>query len=144
MSTKLQQMAEAADSPHAAQRASFLSLKYMKEKNKAAWVALFAEEGLLQDPVGPSPLDPSGQGFRGKEGIGRFWDLLNSGVTSASFTVEVIESFPCGDECANDWFGVHTQPDGTVFKAPVISVYRVNAAGKLLSVKGYWDTSALK
>ena len=140
MKTKLQQMAEAAESSHPAQRASFLSIKNVKARDKAGWLSLFAEDGIVQDPVGPSPLDPSGQGHRGKEAMGRFWDMIISG---GSFEFEMLESFPCGDECANYWLGVNNRPDGTVYKVPMMTVYKVNPEGKLLFLKAYWDRSLL-
>ena len=44
------------------------------EKDKQAWVDNFADDALIEDPIGRSPLDPEGKGHRGKEAISRFWD----------------------------------------------------------------------
>jgi len=41
---------------------------------KDEWLALFTPDAVVEDPVGPSRLDPAGQGHRGHDGIGRFWD----------------------------------------------------------------------
>lgn len=41
---------------HPARLAGLLSQKYVSEKNRDAWLDLWAEEGVLADPVGPSPI----------------------------------------------------------------------------------------
>ena len=123
------------ESNHPAQRAALRSPQLVKEKNKAAWLELFAEDAVIQDPVGPSPLDPSGQGHRGKEAISRFWDMVNGG----NFDYTIHRSFACGDECANWWTGINVLPDGTRFEVSMVTTYKVNAEGKLVSLKAYWD-----
>src|SRR5690349_6980460 len=52
-----------------------LSREYVGSRNKAAWVNLFAEDGIVQDPVGPSMFDEEGIGFTGHDRISDFWDL---------------------------------------------------------------------
>jgi ketosteroid isomerase-like protein len=121
---------------HPAQRASFISPQMVKEKNKEAWLALFAEDAVIQDPVGPSALDPSGEGHRGKAAISKFWDMVNGG--NFSFTMR--ESYPCGDECANVWVGTN-ELGGMRFDVPMVTIYKVNAAGKIVSLRAFWDSS---
>jgi steroid Delta-isomerase len=121
---------------HPAQRASFTSPQMVKEKNKEAWLALFADDAVIQDPVGPSALDPSGLGHRGKEAISRFWDM----VTSGNFDFTMRESYPCGDECANVWVGIN-EMGGMRFEVPMVTIYKVDAAGKILSLRAFWDSS---
>jgi ketosteroid isomerase-like protein len=123
---------------NAAQQASFNSIKYVKAKNKAAWLDLYADDAVIQDPVGVSPIDPTGQGHRGKEAIGRFWDTV-AGAGDLSF--EVRESYPAGDECANVATLTNRMPGGIEIKVDLVAVYRVNTAGKLVSLKAYWDFS---
>ena len=43
-----------------AQEASRKSSKYVVEGARQAWLDLFADDALVQDPVGVSPLDPTG------------------------------------------------------------------------------------
>src|SRR4026208_1644640 len=61
---------------HPARMAGLNSVRNVKAKAKAPWLALCAEDAVIEDPVGVSPLDPSGQGHRGKEAIARFWDTV--------------------------------------------------------------------
>ena len=41
----------------------------------AEWLTVYAEDAVLEDPVGPSMFDPDGKGHRGHEGITAFWNL---------------------------------------------------------------------
>ena len=67
-------------------------------KDKDAWVANFADDGVVEDPIGPSIFDPEGKGHRGKAAIAAFWDKL-IGPNRVFFDLR--ESFACGSECAN-------------------------------------------
>ena len=123
-----------------AREASRKSGKYVVEGNKAAWLDLFADDAIVQDPVGVSPLDPSGLGHRGKEAIGAFWDMaMPNGI--ASFDIR--ESHPAGDSCANVVTLSNRLPDGTLIKTDCVVVYTANDQGKLSSLRAYWDFSTL-
>ena len=47
-----------------AQELGFLSREYAVGKDKAKWLSLFAENAVVQDPIGVSPLDPLERGIR--------------------------------------------------------------------------------
>jgi len=51
------------------QEIAFLSAKAAEEGNKENWLALFDDNAIIEDPVGESPLDPSGEGHKGKKAI---------------------------------------------------------------------------
>jgi ketosteroid isomerase-like protein len=127
------------ESKHAAQRASFASPQRVKEKDKAGWLELFADDAVVQDPVGPSHFDPSGQGHRGKDAIGRFWDIA---IGTVDFDFDIQQSYPCGDECANVWVGKITAADGSKGEVPMVTIYRVNDAGKITSLRAFWNSQA--
>lgn len=123
-------------SEHPAQQASLSSMRLVKAKDKAAWLELFAEDAVVQDPAGVSPLDPSGRGHRGREAIGRFWDAV---IAPGDVEMRVRESYPCGDECANVATIVNRMPGGVEIAADAVVVYRVDGRGKLVSLKAYWE-----
>src|ERR1035437_10639129 len=64
----------APDGDHPARRAAQRSMAAVAAGRKADWIGLFTRDALVEDPVGPSMLDPEGKGHRGHGGIGRFWD----------------------------------------------------------------------
>ena len=61
---------------HPARLASQRSMDAVHRKDKQAWVDNFADDAIVEDPIGPSILDPSGAGQRGKAAIAAFWDKL--------------------------------------------------------------------
>ena len=123
-----------------AQEASRKSGKYVVEGARQAWLDLFADDALVQDPVGVSPLDPSGLGHQGKKAIAAFWDMaMPNGI--ASF--EIRESHPAGDSCANVITLSNRLPDGTVVSTDCVAVYTANDACKIVSLRAYWDFSKL-
>lgn len=124
------------NSAHPAQRASSLSARYASEGKKAAWLELYAEDAILEDPVGISPLDPSGFGHRGREAMSRFWDLV---MGPGKMRYAIRESYPCGDECANVWTLTNTLPGNVDVTVDLVSIYKVNAVGKLTAMRAYWS-----
>ncbi len=124
------------DSSFPAQQASFLSMRNVSAQNRAAWLELFADDAVLQDPVGISPLDPAGLGHRGREAIGRFWDKV---IARQNGAYAIRESHPCADECANVVNVTRSLPNGRRHEMSFVVVYRVDAAGKIVSLKAYWQ-----
>lgn len=129
------------DSTHPAQRAAALSARYASERAKAQWLDLYADDAVIEDPVGQSPLDPSGRGHRGREALSRFWDLV---IAPGNMTYVIRESYPCADECANVWSLTNILPGGAQVTVDLVSIYKVNAAGKLLSMRAYWSFAGVE
>jgi len=124
------------DSSHPAQRAAALSARYASQRLKAAWLDLYAEDAILEDPVGISPLDPTGLGHRGHAALGRFWDRV---IAPGNMTYVIRESYPCGDECAHVWSLTNTLPGNVAVTVDLVSIYKVNPQGKLTSMRAYWN-----
>jgi len=124
-----------------AQKLAQQSLQRVAAGDKQGWLDLFADDALLQDPVGKSFLDPAGQGHRGKAAIEKFWDMIRS-VGSTTGTIH--ESFAAGDSCANVLTLVTTLPDGSQSSVRNVTIYNADSNGKLSSLQAYWNTDQLK
>jgi steroid delta-isomerase len=124
------------NSTHQAQRCAALSARYASERRKADWLALYAEDALIQDPVGISPLDPTGHGHKGRAALERFWDMI---IGPGNMQYRIRESYPCADECANVWSLTNKLPDGSEITVDLVSIYKVNAQGKLTMMRAYWS-----
>jgi steroid delta-isomerase len=124
------------NSAHPAQRASALSARYASEGKKTPWLELYADDAILEDPVGISPLDPSGLGHRGREAMSLFWDLV---MGPGKMRYAIRESYPCRDECANVWTLTNTLPGNVDITVNLVSIYRVSALGKLTAMRAYWS-----
>src|ERR1700759_2855192 len=67
-------------------------------RDKEAWLAVFADDAIVEDPVGPSHFDPEGKGHRGKDAIARFYDMA---IAPSDLTLNVEKTYKCGNEEAN-------------------------------------------
>ena len=121
---------------HPARAVSKKSIAAVKAKRKEDWLDLFAEDGVIQDPVGKSPIDPSGEGHRGTAAIGKFWDYQ---IAPNTIHFEVRESYAAGSECANVGTISIGMPNGMKARCDGVFVYRVNDAGKLVSLRAFWE-----
>lgn len=121
---------------HPARVAGAASRKAVSAKDKAAWLDLFAEDGCVEDPVGPSAFDPEGTGHRGRDAIAAFWDqtIANTDHIEFRFT----DSFACGDECANVGT-IRTTIGGQIIDAEGVFMYRVDSAGRIASLRAFWE-----
>lgn len=113
------------------------SLSAVKAGKRAEWLALFADDAVVEDPVGKSPLDPAGKGHRGKEAIGAFYD--NVIAHNKSFDFRIDRSYLCGDEVANLATFKITFPNNETREMELIINYRVNGAGKIQNLRAFWE-----
>ena len=120
--------------------ASRKSGEYVAAGNREAWLSLFADDAVVQDPVGVSPLDPTGLGHKGKEAIAAFWDMI---IAPGSIDFTILSSHPAGDECANVVHMENTMPGDMKIIVDMVVVYTANAEGKITSLKAYWDYDAV-
>ena len=125
---------------HLAKAASERSGEFVTAGDKEGWLSLFAEDAVVEDPVGESPLDPSGQGHRGKAAIEAFWDTV---IAPGSIDFQILSSHPAGDECANVVHMVNTMPGDMRVVVGMVVVYRADAEGKLVSLRAFWDYEAV-
>ncbi len=126
--------------PTPAQLASMRSAEFAMAKDKASWLALFAEDAFLADPVGPSPLDPEGKGYSGKKDVERFWDTV---IGRANLTIEASQRIPCANACAAVLHVTNDLGGGRKTVVDMVGIYEVNDAGLLTSLKVYWDFPGL-
>ncbi|BAL88631.1 hypothetical protein AMIS_34110 [Actinoplanes missouriensis 431] len=105
--------------------------------DRAAWLALFADDALVEDPVGPSPLSPDGTGHRGAEAIARFYDTVIGQVEGLRFEIE--RSYLCGDEVA-DVGAIHLAlPGGHSRQVHGVFTYRSDGAGRIAALRAFWE-----
>ena len=127
----------ASKADHPARAASWRSMEAVVAREKEKWVALFAVDGSVEDPVGPSPFDPEGLGHHGHAAIGAFWDKAIALAEGFDFTIA--DSFANGPECANvGTITVHL-PGGSLMDTEGVFVYRVDEDGLVKSVRAHWE-----
>ncbi|MDI6099459.1 nuclear transport factor 2 family protein [Actinoplanes sp. NEAU-A12] len=110
--------------------------------DREAWLGLFTPDAIVQDPVGPSPLDPAGAGHRGAAAIAVFYDTVIAQVDSLRFEIE--RSYLCGDEVA-DVGSIHMSlPGGQTAVVRGVFTYRGDGNGRLSALRAYWEFGSLE
>jgi steroid delta-isomerase len=106
-------------------------------KDREAWLGLFADDAVVEDPIGPSPLDPDGRGHRGAAAIAGFYDTVIGRVDGMRFEIE--RSYLCGNEVA-DVGSIHlTLPGGHSTQVRGVFTYRSDGADKIAALRAYWE-----
>lgn len=121
---------------HPARESALKSITAVQNKDREGWLSLWHPDGLIQDPVGPSPLDPEGKGHRGIEAITAFYDNV---IAAGDVRFHIRESFACGTECANVGTITTRSADGAVGRCELVMLYRVDEQGKVLSLRAFWE-----
>ena len=73
-------MTDPTTAEHPARAASQRSMAAVSAGDRAAWLALFADDAVVEDPIGPSMFDPDGAGHRGLDAVAAFFDTVIEGV----------------------------------------------------------------
>jgi len=111
-------------------------------KDRETWLGLFAPDAVVEDPVGPSLLDPAGKGHRGADAIAAFYDTVIGRVDRLRFEIE--RSYLCGDEIA-DVGAIHMDlPGGSTAVVRGVFTYRSDGSGKLLALRAFWEFEAVE
>jgi ketosteroid isomerase-like protein len=112
-------------------------------KDRETWLSLFTPDAVVQDPIGPSPFDPDGNGHRGPAAIAAFYDNVIDQADSIAFEIE--RSYLCGEEVA-DVGTIRTTLAGGKHVAVVHGVftYRGNGAGQLTALRAFWQLDQLE
>jgi len=124
------------DTEHPARAAGRRSREAVSARDKAAWLAVFADDAIVEDPVGPSAFDPEGNGHRGRDAISAFWDKAIASTDSIEFDFR--DSYRCGSEEANVGC-IYISMGGYRVTAEGVFTYKVNDAGELVALRAYWE-----
>ena len=118
------------------------SMAAVEARDRDAWLSLFADDAVVEDPIGPSAFDPEGLGHRGRQAIGEFYDNVIATSESIRFLIE--RSFLCGDEVANVGVIRIAFAGGTTMEVDGIYTYRRSPDGKIAALRAYWETDAIR
>jgi steroid delta-isomerase len=124
---------------HPAVLAGRRSREAVEARDKAAWLANFAVDGSVEDPVGPSMFDEEGVGHRGADGLSAFWDKTIGTTEKLEFLFD--KEVICGNEVA--YIGkIVTHIAGHISEAEGVFTYKADANGDLLALRAFWEVEA--
>jgi steroid delta-isomerase len=118
------------------------SMAAVEARDRQAWLALFADDGVVEDPIGPSAFDPEGRGHRGPEAIAAFYDTVIAANESIAFDIR--QSFLCGEEAANIGVIRITFAGGSAVELDGIYIYRRSPDDKIASLRAFWEPEAVR
>ena len=121
---------------HPALAASRNSWRCVQNKDKEAWLALMSDDVCVEDPIGVAPTNPSGEGIRGKAALAEFYE---KSIAPTDIRIEARESFAAGNESAHVLDLTTGFPNGVRMTVHGIFVYRVDDAGLITSLRGFWS-----
>ena len=130
-----------ADDDRSARAASLRSRAAVEAGDRDAWLALFAPDAVVADPVGPSPLDPVGEGHRGAEAIAAFWDNV---IGPNQVRMAIHSSHAGGNEVANVVTITNGFADGSSASVDIVAVYAVDESGAITSLRAFWEFDDLR
>ena len=131
-----------SDGRPSARELSRRSMAAVEAGDRAAWLALFSDDAVVEDPVGPSMFDPEGTGHRGPEAIAAFYDNVIGVNESIGFTIR--DSYQCGDEVANVGTIRITFAGGGAVEVDGVYCYRVAPDGRLGGIRAFWEADAIR
>jgi steroid delta-isomerase len=129
------------DELHPALIAARNSWRCVQAKLRDEWLDLMADDILIEDPIGIGPTNPTGQGQRGREAAAAFWD---QNIGPSAIQIEIHESCVAGLESAHLMTLRARLANGIQTAVRGIFTYRVDEAGKLDRLRGYWTLDAMK
>jgi steroid Delta-isomerase len=126
----------------AAVETSWASWRCVGAGDRAGWLALMADDVVIEDPIGVAVTNADGTGVHGKEAVGQFFDA-NIGPNTLTVTCE--ETFPSSDprEAAHVLVLRTEFPGGLVATVRGVFTYAVNDAGLLTHLRGYWNGDSI-
>lgn len=105
-----------------------------QRKDKDAWLALFAADAEVTDPVGA----PAHEGI---DAISAFWDTVTSTGLALNPTVHRVAV--CGDEAMMSFTMASTNPAGMGMAVEIVDVFTLNDDGKITRLKAFWDQGCM-
>ena len=124
------------DALHPAVAANMKSIELAMTKDRAGWLDLYADDAILQDPVGKSPFDQSGKGHIGKEAIGKFYDMV---IGQSNLKMTVQKRIISGDRAVAVFQTADNELNGMKFQVEMIAIYEMNDDGKIQRMSAYWS-----
>jgi steroid delta-isomerase len=119
------------------------SMAAIESRDREAWLALFTEDAVVEDPIGPSMFDAEGLGHHGRDAIGKFFDEVIYPNDKIKFTIRA--SYECGSEVANVGTIDITLPGGTqIASVDLVSTYRIDDDGFLTALRAYWEAEQMR
>ena len=135
-------MSEKISAATPALSASQASWRCVQAHDRQGWLALMADDVVIEDPIGEAVTNPDGRGVRGKAGVGEFFD---ANIAKNQLTITCEETFPSSspNEIAHILILRSRFEGGFTSSVRGVFTYRVDDAGLITNMRGYWNTDVM-
>jgi steroid delta-isomerase len=123
--------------------ASQNSWRCVQAHDKEGWLALMADDVVIEDPIGQSITNPDGNGVRGIQAAAAFYD---SNIAANNLRITCEETFPSSspNEIAHILVLRSRFDNGVTSTVRGIFTYKVNDDGLLTNLRGYWNMDVME
>ena len=123
--------------------ASQSSWRCVQAHDREGWLALMADDVVVEDPIGKSVTNPDGTGVHGKDGVAAFYD---TNIAANQLTITCEETFPSSspDEIAHILVLRSRFEGGVTSKVRGVFTYKVNDAGLIANMRGFWNLDMME
>jgi steroid Delta-isomerase len=123
--------------------ASQASWRCAQASDREGWLALMTDDVVVEDPIGKSVTNPDGEGAKGKDAVGAFFD---KNIAPIRLTITCEETFPSSspNEIAHILLLHFGLEGGFTSEVRGVFTYRVNDAGLITNMRGYWNLDMMK
>lgn len=109
-------------------------ITHFQSRSREGWLALFAEDATVIDPVPAAPAV-------GREAIGAFWDGM--AAMAERFAIVERSLHVCGDQAALVYTLVAGPAAGGGVAFDGVEIFTVDGDGRITSAVAYWDPSEI-
>jgi steroid Delta-isomerase len=122
--------------------ASRNSWRAVQAGDRDGWLALMSDDIVIEDPIGQAVTNPDGDGVRGKEAVAAFFE---ANIAPNQLRVTCQETFPSSSPTEIAYILVleTTFPNGFVATVRGVFTYRVDDAGLITNLRGYWNMDSM-
>lgn len=135
-------MAETSTDRTPALAASQASWRCVQSHDREGWLALMADDVVIEDPIGTSVTNPDGLGVRGKAAVAAFYDT-NIAVNNLTVTCEETFLSSSPNEVAHILVLRSRFEGGFTSAVRGVFCYRVDDEGKIANMRGYWNLEGM-
>ena len=123
--------------------ASQASWRCVGSHDREGWLALMAEDVVIEDPIGTTITNPDGLGVRGKEAVAAFYD---TNIANNNLRVTCEETFPSSspNEVAHILVLRSEFEGGFTSTVRGVFCYRVDEDGLITNMRGYWNLDRMQ
>ena len=119
--------------------ASQASWRCVQARDRDGWLALMADDVVVEDPIGEAVTNPDGRGVRGKAGVGEFFASLGA-IEMHDFQVH---NFLGGGNqvVASITIELTVKATGKRLRDEELHLWTFDDAGKVIAMRHYVDTA---